>query len=197
MKCLSLRLPFLITIASAGPASAAPIKLIFDTDMANDCDDAGALAVLHALADKGEVEILGIVTNRKDPGNASAAAVDVINTFYGRPDIPLGTDKDGAKIKGSKPNGYTSALRDEFPHDCKPDDKMPDALDVYRKALADQPDGSVVICSVGALSNLEDLIRTAPELVKAKVKQRFIMGGGFHRTNRPETNLSMSGNSTR
>ena len=57
-----------------GKIEAAPVKVIFDTDMANDCDDAGALAVLHALADLGEAEILAIVTNRKDPSNASAAA---------------------------------------------------------------------------------------------------------------------------
>ena len=34
------------------------VKLIFDTDIAEDCDDVGAMAVLHALADKGELEIL-------------------------------------------------------------------------------------------------------------------------------------------
>ncbi len=178
--------------------AAEPVKIVFDTDMANDCDDAGALAVLHALADLGEAEILAVVTNRKDPGNASAAAVDVINTWYGRRDIPIGTDKDGATIRGGKPSSYTAKLRDEFSHDTKPDDEMPDALAVYRKALASQPDGSIVICSVGALSNLEDLIRSGPDqfsnlngvdLVKAKVIQTFIMGGGFPRTKRPETNL--------
>jgi len=31
-----------------------PVKLIFDTDMALDVDDAGALALLHALQDDGE-----------------------------------------------------------------------------------------------------------------------------------------------
>ena len=56
---------------SLATRAADPVRLIFDTDMANDCDDAGALAVLHALADLGEVEILAIVTNRKDPSNAS------------------------------------------------------------------------------------------------------------------------------
>ena len=55
------------TALLAGTMEAAPVKVIFDTDMANDCDDAGALAVLHALADLGEVEILATATNRKDP----------------------------------------------------------------------------------------------------------------------------------
>ena len=117
-------------------AQAEPVSVIFDTDMASDCDDAGALAVLHALADLGEAEILAVVTNRKCPGNASAAATDAINTWYGRPDIPIGTDKDGAKTRGGKPSSYTVALRDEFPHDALPDDEMPDALTVYREVLA-------------------------------------------------------------
>jgi hypothetical protein len=174
-------------------SEAAPVKILFDTDMANDCDDAGALAVLHALADLGEAEILAIVTNRKDPSNASAAAAAAINTWYGRGDIPIGTDKDGATgdTKGGSPSAYCAALRDEFPHDAKPDDAMPDALDVYREALSKQEDGSVVICSVGALSNLEDLLRADPDLVRSKVKTLYVMGGGFPRTARPETNIRL------
>ncbi|QGJ70388.1 Inosine-uridine preferring nucleoside hydrolase [Planctomycetales bacterium 10988] len=181
-------------------SAAEPVKIIFDTDMAGDCDDAGALAVLNALADRGEAEILAVVTNRKDPANASAAAVDVINTYYGRPDLPLGTDKDGAKINRARPSAFTPGLRDSFPHDAAADDMMPDALTVYRKTLAAQPDHSVVICSVGALSNLEDLLHSTAdessplsglELIQQKVKQTVIMGGGFPRTERPETNIKL------
>lgn len=181
-------------------AGAAPVKVIFDTDMANDCDDAGALAVLHALVDQGEAKILAVVTNRKDPANASAAAVDAINTYYGRPDIPIGTDKDGAKTRGGRPSSFAPALRDGFPHDCKPDDRMPDAVEVYRRVLAQAPDRSVVICSVGALSNLEDLLNSkadavselsGPDLVAQKVKLTVIMGGGFPRTGMPETNIKL------
>ena len=176
-----------------GKIEAAPVKVIFDTDMANDCDDAGALAVLHALADLGEAEILAIVTNRKDPSNASAAASDAINTWYGRGGIPIGTDKDGATGSAKKggPSAYCAALRDEFPHNAKPDDAMPDALAVYREVLSKEKDGTVVICSVGALSNLEDLLRAEPDLVKKKVKTLYVMGGGFPRTARPETNIRL------
>lgn len=180
---------------------ASPAKVIFDTDMANDCDDAGALAVLHALADLGETEILAIVTNRKDSGNASAAACSAINHYYGRPGIPIGTDKDGAKVDLNRPpSPYTGVLRDEFPHDANPDDEMPDALDVLRRTLADQPDNSVTYCSVGALSNLEDLVRSGPdehspltgrELVERKIAQTVIMGGGFPRTWKRETNIRL------
>src|SRR5688572_12869118 len=47
--------------------AAEPVKILFDTDMMTDCDDAGAMAVLHALADKRECEILATVVSAKDP----------------------------------------------------------------------------------------------------------------------------------
>ncbi len=178
----------------------SPVQIIFDTDMDNDCDDAGALAVLHALADKGEAEILAVVTNRRGKSNASAAACDVINTFYGRPDIPIGTDKDGAKFGWNRVSPYTQALRDGFSHDSKADEEMPDALPLYRKTLAAAADKSVVICSVGALSNLEDLINSGgddfsrlsgTELIQQKVRRTVIMGGAFPRSAKPETNIRL------
>jgi hypothetical protein len=79
----------------ASSAAAEPVRLILDTDMSGDCDDTGALALLHALADRGECEILGTIVNRKDLATASAAATSAINTWYGRPEIPMGTDKIG------------------------------------------------------------------------------------------------------
>ena len=66
------------TIALAGMAVAAPVKVIFDTDMLTDFDDVGALACLHALADAGECEILATVSSTR--GNASVGAVEVIRS---------------------------------------------------------------------------------------------------------------------
>src|SRR3546814_19991491 len=56
------------------------VKIIVDTDMHTDCDDAGALAVLHALADRGECEILAIMSSTKDP--YAAPTVAAINTYF-------------------------------------------------------------------------------------------------------------------
>ena len=58
-------------VGCAGPghsnraADAEPVKVIFDTDMYTDFDDAGALACLHALADAGECEILATISNTR------------------------------------------------------------------------------------------------------------------------------------
>src|SRR5687767_2874399 len=133
---------------------AAVVKIIFDTDMDSDCDDVGALAVLHALADLGEAEILATVTSSKNPW--SAPCIDAINTWYGRPDLPIGSPKG----KGTqKPTKYGEAIAKQFPHDLKSTADAPDARQVYRDALAKQPDGSVTIVTVGYLTNVADLLR--------------------------------------
>lgn len=166
-----------------------PVKLILDTDMSGDCDDVGALALLHALADRGECELLATIVNRADLTNASAAATDAINTWYGRPDIPIGTDKIGpTALQRTSP--YTIALRDGFPNDIGPDDSALNAIDVYRRVMAEQPDHSVTICSVGAFSNLAELWRSEPELVREKVQRLVVMGGEFPQSTKPETNIA-------
>ena len=74
-------------------APPAPVDVIFDTDMALDVDDVGALALLHALADRGEARLLAIgisETARHDNGVWAAPMADVIDTYFGRPDIPIG-----------------------------------------------------------------------------------------------------------
>lgn len=187
---LALAWSLLLLPACTEPVENAvpPVKLILDTDMSGDCDDAGALAALHALADRGECELLAVVTNRKDKTHASAAAVDAINTWYGRGEIPIGTDKVGPTDL-QRTSGYTRALRDGFAHTIGPDDRAPDALDVYRRALARQADGTVTLCSVGALSNLAELWRREPELVRTKVRRLVVMGGEYPRSKRPRTNI--------
>ncbi len=168
---------------------AAPVRLILDTDMSGDADDAGTLAMLHALADRGECELLATVVNRADLTKASAAAVDAINTYYGRPDLPIGTDKVGPTAL-QRTSQYAPGLRDGFPNDIGPDDKAPDALGIYRRVLSAQSDGSVTIASVGALSNVAELWRREPGLVKAKVVRLVVMGGQVPPAAKAETNIA-------
>ncbi|WP_075089665.1 hypothetical protein [Verrucomicrobium spinosum] len=119
------------------------MKIIFDTDMHTDCDDAGALGVLHALADYGECEILAMLCSTLDPW--AVPTIDAINTYYGRPDVPLGTVKGKGVLRKSV---YTKGVAERFPHDVKSSDAAPDALQVYRQILEAQPDQSVVLVTV-------------------------------------------------
>ncbi len=74
-------------------ARGRSVSIIFDTDIGTDVDDAGALAILHILADQGKAEILATMSANQN--RWCAPAIDVINTYYGRGDIPIGSSKTG------------------------------------------------------------------------------------------------------
>ena len=162
---------------------AAPVKIVFDTDMITDFDDVGALACLHALADAGECEILATVSSTR--GNASVGAIEIINRYYGRPDLPVGAPK-GMGVMGGHPGAKTKVdpsaplgerrgndgghykyrkLLADYPgwYRHADADDAPDANETYRRVLAAQPDRSVVICSVGFITNLRRLIESKPD----------------------------------
>ena len=61
---------------SAAPPQ--PVRLIFDTDVMGDVDDVGTVAVLHALADLGEAEILAMGVSSKNPW--SPLCLSALNT---------------------------------------------------------------------------------------------------------------------
>lgn len=65
-----------------------PVPVIFDSDMATDVDDVGALATLHALEDRGEAKILAVGTSERN--RWQPLFVDAINTYDGHGDIPMG-----------------------------------------------------------------------------------------------------------
>ena len=164
-------------------ADAEPVKVIFDTDMYTDFDDAGALACLHALADAGECEILATISNTR--GCLSVAMCEIINAYYGRPDIPVGCVKDiglgnvrsaeHERRYGATVKKYASWVRHLDSNDA------PDAAEVYRRELSAQPDHSVVICSVGFLTNLRKLMETDRDLVARKVKLWVAMACAYPR----------------
>ncbi|MBN1418816.1 MAG: nucleoside hydrolase, partial [Planctomycetes bacterium] len=171
--------------AAAGAEKDPAVPIIFDTDMDTDCDDAGALAMLHALADVGEARILATVVSSKYP--YSAPCVAAINRYFGRPDIPIGVP-EGEGASTSRGSRYAKAIAEEFPTGWKTGDGAPSAAMLYRRILAGEPDHSVVVVTVGYLTNLRDLLETkadetsplsGPDLVRRKVKRWTCMGGGY------------------
>lgn len=178
MKLLTF-LPLLIAFTAA---HSEPVRIFFDTDMATDCDDAGALAVLHVLADQGECEILATVSSSLNP--TACAAIDAINRYYHRPDLPIGTVRPPGVNEASR---FTKALAAEFEHRFKEGRQPPDALTIYRDVLEKQPDGSVTIVTVGYLTNLRNLMQlpatdghvSGMDLIRAKVSRYICMGGNF------------------
>ena len=147
----------------------SPKKVIFETDMSTDVDDVGALAVLHALADSGEAEILAISFNEVHPSGADA--ICAINTWYNRGDIPIGIYK--GDLADPDESSYLDTIAN-FPHDL-PTVPTPSSLEVYLQVLREQPDNSVTIISVGFLNNLYDLLKADSDLISQKVTELVVM----------------------
>lgn len=191
IACLSLRCQSPSSEATTDPADTvttaanSPVSLILDTDIGPDYDDVGAMALLHALADQGEAEILATVSSNLDP--LVVPSIDVLNTYFGRPDLPIGAPKT-AGVDLPAWQHWSDTLAANYPHDLKSTADAPEAVQVYRRVLAEQPDSSVTIVTVGFLTNLANLLASPPddlsalsgrELVKKKVKQWVAMAGKF------------------
>ncbi len=172
---------------------AEPVRLIFDTDMGNDVDDLMALIMIHNLQSRGACELLAVTITKDHP--QAAAFTDAVNTFYGRPDIPIGVVRDG----GAKEPGRFNLLAEEknadgsllYPHDLTSGTEAPEAVSLLMKTLAAQPDHSVVIAQVGFFTNLGRVL-DAPggrELVAKKVKLLSVMAGTFQTVNHTTRHL--------
>src|SRR5213075_2946099 len=109
-----------------------PVVIIFDSDMGPDYDDVGAITLLHAFADSGYVKILATVASTKYEG--VAAVFNVFNTYFRRPDLPIGVPKDKA-LELKDWQHWTDTLISRYPHKIKKNDQVPDATEVYRKIL--------------------------------------------------------------
>jgi purine nucleosidase len=190
---------------TASPAAPAPINVIFDTDMWSDIDDALALAMLHALQDRHEINLLAVTVSTEIKWCASY--VDLVNIFYGHPQVPVGIIRDGMDLEGFRKKfpddwpitRYTEILSKEktangaliYPHRLIDGKKTPEAVALLRKTLAAVPDGSVVMIQVGYSTNLARLLDSAPDavsplagrdLIRKKVRLLSVMAGNFAAT---------------
>jgi hypothetical protein len=186
-KIIHAAIVFSLVLAFSGLAiSKTPIKIIFDTDMGSDCDDAGALALLHRYADMGLVDILGCMySSGKVP--YGAGVIEAINIYYGRPDIPIGAshgDEVGDPV--DKMNAETLAKNTSaFGHTLIHNHDAPELAQLCRKILAAQADHSATYITVGHTKGLYDILVSKPdesspltgmELIKKKVKQWVALG---------------------
>src|SRR5580765_3134846 len=158
-----------------------PVAIIFDTDIAPDYDDVGAMAMLHAFADKGEAKILATISC--NAFETTAPTLSVLNTYFKRPDIPIGITKTKLPNKACGQEWAQAIIR-QYPHALKSNEEAMDAVELYRKILASQPDMSVTIVTVGFFTNLANLLSSQPDayspldgktLIKKKVKQLVSM----------------------
>lgn len=199
------------------PAEAqvkTPVKIILDTDIDLDVDDVGALAVLHALQDNGEAEILGVICDAPTPYGASTIAA--VNRYYGHPEIPIGDMPPeeylydasfNVRYRGyalSTPYGnFNAPIFRRFAHGIKTRKDVWSGVKLYRKLLAQSPDGSVTIAAVGLVTVLEDLMQSGADeysplsgrqLIEKKVNQLVCMvGASANRRTKVDFNWGFDG----
>jgi inosine-uridine nucleoside N-ribohydrolase len=190
------------------PTPNSPPNVIFDTDIWSDIDDALALAMLHALHDRNEINLVAVTINTNEAWCASY--VKLLNSFYGHPQIPVGLGGlDTAAVRKNTwsmfkgvPNfpwpatRYTQRITEQserdgtfsLPRSAVNQKTTRDAVTVLRETLARQPDGSVVMIGVGYNTNLAQLLASKPDnlsplngrdLIAKKVRMLSMMAGNF------------------
>ena len=177
--------------------------IIYDTDIGSSTDDLFALEMLYRYEDEGRCRLLGVVVDRE--GERNAAFADVMNTYFGHGDVPIGLIRDG--IKNPKvwiDYAHVADTKDGvgqpmFRRTVADYSSLPDGWQLYRRLLAAQPDHSVSIVSVGFVTCLAQLLTsgadvysslTGVELVRRKVKCIYLQGGVFGEAEEPDFNFA-------
>ena len=145
-------------------------KVILDTDIGTDVDDALALA---ALMGSKEVDLIGITTVYGDVRLRSAIAMHLcslvnreIPTFAGEDKTISGRE---VWVSGSEGKNYEN-LASFTP-------QITSAVDFLVNAVVSQPK-SIDVIAIGPLTNIARAIQTNLDFVE-KVKRVWIMGGDF------------------
>ena len=168
------------------------LRIIYDCDMGSSTDDLFALMMLYRYMDMKRCTLLGVVVDRMNRANADA--VDAMNNYYGYPNIPIGLEQFGVQAPRVfipyHNMAYARNTEGEpiFKRTVGDDGEYLDGYKLYRKILAEQPDKSVTVVSVGFVTCLSRLLQSGPdefspltgvELVQKKVKDIYAMGGVF------------------
>ena len=158
-------------------------KIILDTDIGPDCDDAAALALALIYARQGLAELLAVMHCTSSPWGVGA--IRAINAWYGL-DVPVGTLKDEDLLTGQAIyETYNKPLASQLPADMQ---AAGDAVALYRSLLAQSRPKSVELVAIGPWRNLANLLRSGQDeisslsgrqLVREKVSRLTPMAGSF------------------
>lgn len=155
-------------------------RLILDTDIGIDCDDAAALAILLNAQRSGKCFISAITASTTREG--AVATVRAICRYYGVKDIPMGKLIAPA-LDCDLTNTYAYAVKEKYGEE----DTDEDAVCVLRRTLARSEEGMDVI-AIGPETNICRLLKSGAdefsplngrELVAERVGKLYVMGGSF------------------
>jgi purine nucleosidase len=154
--------------AFAQAPTAAPQKIIIDTDIGDDIDDAFALALALSSPD---VDILAITTAWGDT-QLRARLVDRLLCETGRDEIPIaaGAQTQSKAVFGQAP--WAQAF-------SKPQRNYASPVDLVLDLIRKYP-GEVTLIGIAPERNIGDLIERDPATFR-KLKRVVIMGGSIYR----------------
>lgn len=182
----------LFAACTAGPEFKYPVKMIIETDMGNDIDDALALALALRGVDESRVELLAVGCHKNCP--TAAAYVDAVCTFYGHPEVPVAMSVTPVQ-EFSNYVDYTAIEKDfpkSHPASAAADaatSGYPEPVALYRRILEAQPDHSVVFVSLGFGTTLAQLLDADRDLVARKTIGMSVMAGSYGEKKRAEYNV--------
>jgi len=157
-----------ISKAQSSPTPALPEKVIIDTDIGDDIDDAFAIAL--ALRSP-ELQILGITATFGDT-ETRAKLLDRFLAEVGRPEIPV-----AAGAPSPPKSTLTQRRYAEAGHFAKP--SHPDAVAFLLEQIRRYP-GQITLIAIGPLMNVGAAIDKDPATF-GKLKRVIIMGGSIKR----------------
>ena len=155
-----------------GQAAPSTQSVIVDTDVADDIDDAYALAL---IANSPEVKLLGVTTTWGETGKRAQVTAKLLAAF-GRLDVPVYAGRVGTAHIGRQydwARGYHS-----------PAIKTGEAV-LFLKSQIDKAPGQITLIGIGPFVNLGDLLTRYPE-VKPKIRRIVLMAAvRVYRLQRP------------
>ncbi|MCL4505534.1 MAG: nucleoside hydrolase [Chloroflexi bacterium] len=147
-------------------------KLILDTDIGSDIDDAVCLAYLLA---QPECELLGITTVTGEPVRRAMMA-SALCKVAGKPDIPIYPGAETPlSIKQLQPVAKQASALDKWPHETQ--FPQGQALDFLRDTIHRYP-GEITLLTIGPLTNIGMLFQSDPPTARL-LKRIVLMCGVF------------------
>lgn len=159
------------------------VNVLLDLNIDGDCTNLGALSVLHVYANQGKARILATTACFNSP--LATGCIKAINTYYGRPDLPVGILH---RQNETHPTPFMKPVNETFRPEHPDGEEAPDSVTVMRRALAQEPNGSVTFVVVGCLASAAALLQSGPddisplsgqELCDRKIKRLVAMAGEF------------------
>ncbi len=149
------------------------VKVLLDTDIGSDIDDAVCLAYLLS---QPECDLLGITTVSGEPVRRATIASAICRVAA--QDVPIFPGADDPLIVSQRqPRAPQADALDRWPHAAESRFPPGEAIEFLRQTIRQHP-GEITLLAIGPLTNVALLFRADPA-IPSLLKGLVIMGGVF------------------